>query len=170
VQLATLLLQIVAILVAAGLFDRLFRRLRQPQVIGEMAAGLVLGPSLLGWPAPGISASLFPTASLGYLNALSQVGLVLFMLLVGLELCPTVLRHLGRVAVTTSCASIVVSFVLGDGLAVGLHLRLTDGQVPLAHFALFAGTAMSVTASSWSSSTLDSTSALSRRRYSRCWS
>jgi Kef-type K+ transport system membrane component KefB len=61
----------------------LFKKIRQPQVVGEMVAGILLGPSLLGWVAPQLSSALFPASSLGYLGALSQVGLVLFMFLVG---------------------------------------------------------------------------------------
>ena len=81
-----LILQIGTILIVARLVGWLFGKLHQPRVIGEMVAGIMLGPSLLGWLAPGLSAALFPPDSLGYLNALSQVGLLLFMFLVGLEL------------------------------------------------------------------------------------
>jgi Kef-type K+ transport system membrane component KefB len=80
---ALLLLQIAAILATAYVAGFLFRRVGQPRVVGEMAAGILLGPSLLGWLAPGIERSLFPPASIGYLNALSQFGLVLFLFVVG---------------------------------------------------------------------------------------
>ena len=83
-----LIMQIAVILVTARLVGRVFRRIHQPQVIGEMATGILLGPSLLGWVAPGVSATLFPAASLGFLSMLSQIGLVIFMFLVGLELRP----------------------------------------------------------------------------------
>ncbi len=84
-ELPVLLLQTCVILAVARGVGWLFRRIHQPQVIGEMVAGLMLGPSLLGWVAPGISASLFPPESLGFLNSLSQVGVLLFMFLVSLE-------------------------------------------------------------------------------------
>ena len=93
-SLAILLAQISVIVLAARIVGWLFRRLGQPQVMGEMVAGILLGPSLLGWLAPGISAALFPPVSLGFLNALSQIGLLLFMFLVGVELNPQIL--LGR--------------------------------------------------------------------------
>jgi Kef-type K+ transport system membrane component KefB len=114
--------------------------------MGEMVAGILLGPSLLGWVAPGFSAVLFPIESLGYLNALSQVGLVLFMFLVGLELQPQLLRERGHTAVVTSHASIIAPFLLGTVLALLLYPRLSDDSVPFVSFALFMGTAMSITA------------------------
>ena len=146
VHLPTFLLQIGVILVTARLIGWLFRRIQQPQVIGEMVAGILLGPSLLGWLAPDISAALFPSESLGFLNSLSQVGLVLFMFLVGLELNPKTLRERGPTAVITSQASIIAPFLLGALLALYLYPRLSDGSVTFSHFALFMGTAMSMTA------------------------
>jgi hypothetical protein len=81
-------LQICVILLVARIVGTVFGIFGQPRVIGEMAAGIILGPSLLGWLAPGLWTFIFPGPSLGYLNALSQVGLVLFMFLVGLEVDP----------------------------------------------------------------------------------
>lgn len=145
-HLLTLLIQIAVILVAARLMGGLCRRLGQPQVVGEMAAGIALGPSLLGWLAPGVSAALFPMESLGALQVLSQIGLVLFMFLVGLELEPRLLRGQGETAVVTSHASIIFPFLLGSGLALYLYPRLSDASVTFTEFALFMGAAMSVTA------------------------
>ena len=144
--LLVLLLQIAVIIVTSRGVGWVFRRLQQPQVVGEMAAGIMLGPSLLGWAAPGVSAFVFPPASLGYLNALSQIGLIVFMFLVGLELEPRLLRGRGHAAVVTSHASIVVPFFLGSALAIYLYPRLSDDGVRFASFALFMGAAMSVTA------------------------
>ena len=141
-----LILQIAVVLVVARAVGGLFRRLHQPQVVGEMAAGILLGPSLLGWVAPGVSATLFPPESLGNLNTLSQVGLIAFMFLVGLELDPRLLRGRGHAAVVTSHASIVVPFCLGTALALFLYPRLSDDGVRFTGFALFMGAAMSVTA------------------------
>lgn len=141
-----LLIQIAVIVLAARATGALFRLIRQPQVVGEMVAGILLGPSLLGWAAPGLSASLFPAASLDALNALSQLGLLVFMFLVGLELDPAMLRGRGRATVITSHASIAVPFLLGALLAVPLFARLGPPDVRLLHFALFMGAAMSVTA------------------------
>ena len=141
-----LLAQIIVILVAARLTGALVRRLGQPQVVGEMLAGIALGPSLLGAHAPSISAALFPANSLGFLNALSQIGLLVFMFLVGLEVDPKVIRERGRAAIVISHASIVAPFVLGAMLAIGLYPTLAGQGVTFTGFALFMGAAMSVTA------------------------
>jgi Kef-type K+ transport system membrane component KefB/nucleotide-binding universal stress UspA family protein len=145
-QLLTLILQVAVVLIAARAVGWVFRRLHQPQVVGEMAAGILLGPSLLGWLAPGVSATLFPPDSLGYLNALSQAGLIVFMFLVGLELDPKLLRGCGHTAVVTSHASIIVPFFLGSLAALYLYPRVSDASVSFTGFALFMGAAMSVTA------------------------
>jgi Kef-type K+ transport system membrane component KefB len=141
-----LIAQIATILIVAQMVGWLFHRIHQPRVIGEMVAGILLGPSLLGWVAPGVSAALFPPASLGYLNALSQIGLLLFMFLVGLELDLKQLRKMGRAAMTTSLASIIAPFILGFLLAIYLYPRLSDRSVNFTGFALFMSIAMSVTA------------------------
>jgi len=141
-----LVLQIAVILVAARVVGFLFQKINQPQVMGEMVAGILLGPSLLGWLAPGISAALFPPASLTYLNALSQVGLVVFMFVVGLALDPTELRGYGHAAVLTSHVSIAAPFCLGGITALYLYPRLSDDGVTFTGFALFMGSAMSITA------------------------
>lgn len=139
------IVQICVILLAATLVVWLLRKFRQPQVVGEMVAGILLGPSLLGWVAPGISAALFPPDSLGPLNLLSQVGLLLFMFMVGLELDTDKLRKLGHVAVVISHSSIIVPFGLGALLAIFLYERVGN-TLPYTGFILFMGAAMSVTA------------------------
>ncbi|HEX8317512.1 cation:proton antiporter [Longimicrobium sp.] len=141
-----LLAQIGVIVIAARGLGYLFRRIGQPQVVGEMAAGLMLGPSLLGWVAPGVTAALFPAASLGFLSALSQVGLLVFMFLVGVRLDPQLLRNRGHTAVVTSHVSIAAPFLLGTVLALAIHPTLAPKGVSFTAFALFMGAAMSVTA------------------------
>jgi len=145
-QITLLLVQIIVILLTARLTGWLFRKIHQPQVIGEMVAGILLGPSLLGWVAPNVSRVLFPVNSLPFLSVLSQIGLLIFMFLVGLELNPKLLRKRSHTAVITSHASILVPFLLGALLALYLYPRLSDDSVPFTHFALFMGTAMSITA------------------------
>lgn len=144
--LLTLLLQMAVVVATARLLGWLFRRLHQPPVVGEMAAGILLGPSLLGWVAPGVFAHVFPTASLGALNMLSQVGLLLFMFLVGLDFDPALLRGRGHTALITSWTSIVLPFALGAALALPLYPRVAPAGVRFTGFTLFMGAAMSVTA------------------------
>ena len=90
--LAILLAQIVTIILVARLFGWIFRKIGQPSVIGEMIAGIVLGPSLVGMYFPEFSAALFPKESLGNLQFLSQIGLILFMFVIGMELDLKVLK------------------------------------------------------------------------------
>jgi Kef-type K+ transport system membrane component KefB/nucleotide-binding universal stress UspA family protein len=146
-DLLLLILQIGVILVAARLVGVIFRKLLyQPQVVGEMAAGIILGPSLLGWAAPDVSAYLFPPASLPLLSAVSQVGLLIYMFMVGLEFDTRLLRGRGHAAVVTSHVSIIAPFFLGSLVALYLYPRLSDDSVTFTGFALFMGASMSVTA------------------------
>src|SRR5579863_5446038 len=145
-NLFTLVLQIAVILAVCRLVGGLFRMLHQPRVVGEMFAGILLGPSLLGWVAPHFSSYLFPSSSLGFLNALSQVGVVIFMFLVGLGINPKELKHQGHAAVLVSHVSITAPFVAASLLALYLYPRLSDNSVSFTNFALFMGAAMSVTA------------------------
>ena len=141
-----LLLQVAVILALSRVARWLFAPLGQPAVVGEMAAGLLLGPSFFGWLMPRTSAALFAPPTLPSLNALSQIGLVLFMFLVGLRLGSPNAAARRRVAIVTSGTSIVVPFVMGALLAVAVHERLAPAGVGVLPFALFIGTAMSITA------------------------
>jgi Kef-type K+ transport system membrane component KefB len=152
-----LLVQLTLIILAARLFAILFRRLRQPAVVGEIVAGLVLGPSVFGRlcpslfeavfrpPLPGLTPDL-GRALLGWiLTALSQLGLVFLLFLIGLEFDFSHLRRHGRSALAIALAGIAVPFALGLGLAAVLHPRAAADVPPLG-FALFLGTALSITA------------------------
>src|ERR1700688_4764310 len=141
-----LVLQIAVILAVCRAVGSLFRLVHQPRVVGEMFAGILLGPSLLGWVAPHLSGYLFPSTSLGSLSALSQVGIVIFMFLVGLGINPGELKSQGHAAVLTSHVSITAPFVLASFLALYLYPRLSDDSVRFTSFALFMGAAMSITA------------------------
>ena len=145
-SISMLILQIALILVVCRIIGSVFLKMRQPRVVGEMFAGIMLGPSLLGWIAPHWSAVLFPPSSLGYLNALSQVGVVIFMFLVGLGINPKELNRQSHTAILTSHVSITLPFVFASFLAIYLYPRLSDRSVPFSNFALFMGAAMSITA------------------------
>src|SRR6185369_17274170 len=145
-NLPLLFLQIMVVLVAARVVGHVFRKIGQPQVVGEMFAGILLGPSLFGWLAPAASAAVFPPASLGFLNALSQFGLLIFMFLVGLDLDSGHVKDKSHATLVTSHVSICAPFLLGTALALYLYPRLSDSSVKFDHFALFMGIAMSITA------------------------
>ena len=140
------LVQMLAILVATRICGLAVRRLGQPHVVGEMLAGILLGPSLLGLLAPGASAALFPPSRLDVLGALSEVGMVLYMFLVGMDLDAGTLRGRGAAALLTSHVSIALPFSLGAALSLGLFDRFAPPGIPFTPFALFLGAAMSVTA------------------------
>ncbi|HET6281844.1 MAG TPA: cation:proton antiporter [Polyangia bacterium] len=140
------LLALAVIIVTARLLGALFAKLRQPPVIGEVLAGILLGPSLLGRVAPSVSGYLLPISVSPFLSILAQVGVILYMFLVGLELDTGLLRKRTHATVAVSHASIVLPFVLGCALALLLYPRLSSSDVPFTYFALFCGVAMSVTA------------------------
>lgn len=144
--LAILLAQISTIIVVARFFGWVFRKIGQPSVIGEIIAGIVLGPSLLGLYFPDISLDLFPVESLGNLQFLSQIGLILFMFVIGMELDLKVLQNRAKEAIVISHASIVIPFALGIGLAYFVYYKFAPADVAFLPFALFLGIAMSITA------------------------
>jgi Kef-type K+ transport system membrane component KefB len=123
-----------------------FKKIGQPTVIGEIIAGIVLGPSLLGMYFPDFSAALFPVESLGNLKFLSQIGLILFMFVIGMELDIKVLKNKASEAVVISHASIVIPFALGIGLSYFVFNRFAPEGVQFLSFSLFMGIAMSITA------------------------
>jgi Kef-type K+ transport system membrane component KefB len=144
--LALLLVQIITIVIAARLFGWIFRKIGQPTVIGEIIAGIVLGPSLFGLYFPDFKEALFPLESLGNLQVLSQVGLILFMFVIGMELDLKVLKNKANDAVVISHASIVIPFALGIGLSYFIYHQFAPEGVEFLSFSLFMGIAMSITA------------------------
>ncbi|MBD2460374.1 cation:proton antiporter [Oscillatoria sp. FACHB-1407] len=140
------LLQVLLVIGLSRLVGLGFRSLRQPLVIGEIVAGIMLGPSLFGLVAPEVAATLFPPETIPFLNILSQVGLIFFMFLIGLELNPRYLQGQLEVAILTSHVSIVVPFSLGALLALLLYPLVSNDSVSFTAFALFLGSAMSITA------------------------
>ncbi len=144
--LAILLLQIITIVIVARFFGWIFRKIGQPTVIGEIIAGIFLGPSVVGMYLPEYSAMLFPVKSLGNLQFLSQIGLILFMFVIGMELDLKVLKNKANDAVVISHASIVFPFALGIGLSYFIYHRFAPAGVEFLAFSLFMGIAMSITA------------------------
>ncbi len=144
--LAILLAQIITIIIVARLFGWVFRKIGQPSVIGEIIAGIAIGPSLLGMYFPEFSSSLFPIESLGNLQFLSQIGLILFMFVIGMELDLKVLKNRAKEAIVISHASIVIPFALGIGLAYFVYFKFAPVGVAFLPFALFMGIALSITA------------------------
>jgi Kef-type K+ transport system membrane component KefB len=143
-----LFLQFAIILAACRLVGWLVRPLGQPQVVAEMITGVLLGPSLFGLLAPGLHAQLFPKQSLPIIYAIAQIGLVLYMFLIGLEFDLELIRKRMRSAVFVSWAGIATPFTLGALLAWGLMDRfaLFTPEVRVWEAALFMGSAMSITA------------------------
>lgn len=144
--LAILLLQIISIILVARFFGWMFRKIGQPSVIGEMVAGIVLGPSLVGLYFPEFFENLFPVASLGNLKFLSQIGLILFMFVIGMELDLKALKNKANDAVVISHASIIFPFTLGISLAYFIYTQFAPDGVEFMSFALFIGISMSITA------------------------
>jgi len=144
--LAILLAQIITIIFVARFFGWIFKKIGQPAVIGEIIAGIFLGPSLVGMYFPEFSNALFPVQSLGNLQFLSQIGLILFMFVVGMEVDLKVLKKKAHEAVVISHASIVFPFALGMGLAYFIYQSFAPEGVHFLSFGLFIGIAMSITA------------------------
>jgi K+:H+ antiporter len=141
-----LLLALALVITTARLLGTLFHAAHQPAVIGEIIAGILLGPSLLGRFAPTVSHYLLPATVAPFLNVISQVGVILYMFLVGLELDPGLMRQRGRATIAISHAGITAPFLLGSLLALLLYPIFSSRGVPFADFALFLGVSMSVTA------------------------
>jgi Kef-type K+ transport system membrane component KefB len=146
---ALVFLDIAVIVVVARLTGMLFQKLRQPAVIGEILAGIALGPSLLGQLPGDLDTAVFPPDVRPYLRLVAQLGLIIFMFIVGLELDVSLIRGKERAAATISLSSVVLPFGLGALLALWLHQHhdvVAGEEVKLLPFALFIGAAMSVTA------------------------
>ncbi|MDP1930753.1 MAG: cation:proton antiporter [Gammaproteobacteria bacterium] len=145
--LAHVLLALALITLAARGMGVLFQRfLRQPPVIGEIFAGLALGPSLLGAVAPGLQAFILPTDAALFVGMIAKVGVVLFMFLVGLELDVRTSKAQGRATFIIAYTSIAVPFLLGALLALALYPLYASQDVDFTVFSLFIGVSMSVTA------------------------
>lgn len=144
--LSLLLLQIIAIMIAVRVFSYLFKYLGQPGVIGEIVAGIVLGPSVLGHFFPETFSFLFSPESLVPLNVISQIGLILFMFVIGMELDLGVVRRKASETLVISHASIIVPFFMGMVLAYVVYPEFGAGHASFMPFALFIAISVSITA------------------------
>jgi K+:H+ antiporter len=140
------LLALVAVIAFGQLLGRAFRYIGQPPVIGEVVAGILLGPSLLGRLSPEAMTTLLPPESAPHLGVVAQLGAILYMFIVGLELNTGQLRSIAQSVLAVSHLSIVLPFVLGAALALWLYPELSNSAVPFTSFALFVGVAMAITA------------------------
>lgn len=145
-HLGSFLIQLIIIIITSRVFGYFFKKIGQPTVMGEILAGIFLGPSILGTIFPEYLQAIFPPGSLDTMRILSQIGLILFMFVVGMELDLDILKTKARTAVTISNASIIIPFSLGVMLAYFLHDYYAPKDVPFYAFALFMGIAMSITA------------------------
>jgi Kef-type K+ transport system membrane component KefB len=140
------LIEVLIVIALSRIMGVACRAIKQPLVIGEIVAGIMLGPSLLGAIAPSFAAALFPPSTLPFLEVLAQIGLIFFMFLIGLELNPKYLKSQLEVALMASHFSIIVPFCLGGILALLLYPLVSNDAVSFTAFALFLGAAMSITA------------------------
>lgn len=143
---AILILQLALIIGLARLFSYLARKMGQPSVIGEIIAGIILGPSLLGYLYPEVSSFIFPISSLQNLSTLSTLGLLLFMFIIGMEVDIKILSNRAHDAVLISHSAIVIPFFLGTTMAFFLYKSYAPDAITFVPFALFMGIAMSITA------------------------
>ena len=145
-MLFSVLVALTVIMVTARLVGAIFKRLGQPAVIGEVVGGLLLGPSLLGRVSPEVAAVLLPGEAVPFLGVIAQLGVILYMFLIGLELDLGALRSRVAATVAISIASIVVPFGMGALLAGSLYATWAPDGIGFSSFALFLGVSMSITA------------------------
>src|SRR5438477_531671 len=141
-----ILSQLIVILIVVQIFGYLCKRIGQQWIIGEILAGLALGPSLLGLFFPGIKASLFPVAALPTLQTLGDIGLVLYMFSLGANLDIDLMLRQTRTAMALSVSSILVPLGLGAGFAFFLFPAFAGPKANVLSFTLLIGTAMAITA------------------------
>jgi len=145
-MLVHVLMALTAVIALGWVLGRLFRWLGQPPVIGEVVAGIALGPSLLGRVSPDAMAFVLPPDAAPYLGVIAQLGVILYMFVIGVELNLAALQEQARATFAISQACILVPFVMGLVLALFLYPHVSSSDVPLLSFALFLGVAMAITA------------------------
>ena len=145
-MLANVLLALAVVLIACHLLAQAFRWIGQPAVMGEIVAGILLGPTLLGRVAPAQSGQLFSPASMPSLTILAQLGVIFYMFLLGLEIDFSVIRSRARSSLFIAAISFVTTLAAGAILGFSLHGRLAAEGSSSLIFALFVGVAMATTA------------------------
>jgi Kef-type K+ transport system membrane component KefB len=143
---AILLLQVITILFVARIFGYLFTKMKQPSVVGEIVAGIVLGPSVLAQFFPGVSAFLFAPESLGNINILSQIGLIFFMFVIGMELDIAEVKKKFNETILISHTGTFFPFLCGVVAAYFTYSHYAAHTTPFVPYALFIGISMSITA------------------------
>ena len=140
------LLALTVVLVAARVTGAIFSTIKQPVVIGEVLGGILLGPSLLGYLAPNLYASLLPSSVAPFLEVIAQLGVIFYMFLVGLEFDLKIVKKSGHTALAVSHMSIILPFLLGSFLALAIFDTACPPNIPFMNFALFLAISLSLTA------------------------
>ena len=135
----------VVIMLTTQLLSLLFRKLREPRVIAEVLGGILLGPTALG-RIPGFTEHVFPSDSIPYLTLVANIGLVLFLFLVGLEIEGAVIKRNARLSATIALGGMLIPFGLGSAFSVAIYRNFVDPSTEFTHFLLFVGVAFSITA------------------------
>ncbi|KAH9035600.1 Sodium/hydrogen exchanger family-domain-containing protein [Lactarius hengduanensis] len=140
------IIQVGIIIITTQILSLGLRKLRQPRVIAEVLGGILLGPTAFG-RIPGFSKHIFPSESIPYLSLVANIGLCLFLFIIGLEIDAAIIRRNARLSATVACAGVIIPFGLGAAFAVPLYKHFIDSsQVSYTHFMLFTGVAYSITA------------------------
>jgi K+:H+ antiporter len=133
------------ILLTTQLLSLLLRKLRQPRVIAEVLGGILLGPTAFG-RIPGFTKHVFPSQSVPYLSLVANIGLVLFLFLVGLEIDGSIIKRNARLSASIALGGMLLPFGLGSALSVALYKEFVDPNTKFTYFLLFVGVAFSITA------------------------
>ncbi|KIL00203.1 hypothetical protein PAXRUDRAFT_821906 [Paxillus rubicundulus Ve08.2h10] len=139
------IIQVSVIIAVAQLLSLGLHRIKQPKVIAEVLGGILLGPTAFG-RIPGFTDHVFPAVSLPYLSLVANIGLCLFLFLVGLEIDANIIKCNARISAIISLAGIALPFALGSALSLPLYHHFIDSSVPFTYFMLFTGVAYSITA------------------------
>lgn len=127
------------------LLSLLLRKLRQPRVIAEVLGGILLGPTAFG-RIPGFTEHIFNPSTIPFLNLVANIGLILFLFLVGLEIDGSVIKRNVRLSATIALGGMIIPFGLGSAYSVALYRQFVDPATEFTHFLLFVGVAFSITA------------------------